>query len=338
MKAKFVKWGILGTSFISQEMAGAIAGSSQGQLSAVASRDGNRAQDFSEKFSISKRYTSYQDLLNDPNLDVIYIGLPNHLHKEWTLKALDAGKHVLCEKPLALNAQDVLDMITAAHTRGLVCMEAIMYRCHPLIQKLRTIIQDNVIGTIQFFQAAYTAKIAHLANPIAGGAIYNLGCYPLSLIQYLSNAKPVSIKAQGSANLDHPHNDTKASVILGFDDHSIATISVSDDLAMSWQFVIWGTEGRLEMITNPWFPLSGKQVFRIYRSSEESPREVQVTSPDSVYTYQINTFNQLILEPGSSVQEKISLQESLDNILLLEQWHKAVQIEWDAACHRQSLI
>lgn len=203
-----------------------------------------------------------------------------------------------------------------------------MYRCHPLIQELRTLIQQNVIGNIQLFQAVYTAKIAHLANPIAGGAIYNLGCYPLSLIRYLSDAKTVSLKAYGSANPDHPHNDTKASVILGFDDQSVATISVSDDLTMSWQFVIWGTRGRLEMITNPWFPLRGEQLFRIYCSSEEQPREINVISPYSAYSYQINTFNQLILEPGSKMQEQVSLQESLDNIRLLDQWHKTVQLSF----------
>lgn len=338
MEVKCVRWGILGTSFISEEMAVAINESVKGQLGAIASRDAERAQDFAEKFSVSKIYSRYQDLLNDPNLDAIYIGLPNHLHREWTLKALEAGKHVLCEKPLALNEREVQDMITAANTRELVCMEAIMYRCHPLIQKLRTLIQQKVIGKIKLFQAVYTAKIAHLANPIAGGAIYNLGCYPLSLIRYLSDAKPVSFKAYGNVNSDHSHNDTMASVILGFDDQSMATITVSDDLAMSWQFVVWGTEGRLEMITNPWFPVCGEQVFKIYNSSEEQPREIQVSSPYSVYTYQINTFNQLILEPESQMQEQISLQESLENIRLLDQWRKAVQLSINYAEKSQVMV
>lgn len=326
MDKKRVRWGILGTSFISREMAAAINESAKGQLDAVASRDADKAQDFAEKFPVPRLYSSYQDLLDDPNLDAVYIGLPNHLHREWTLKALEAGKHVLCEKPLALHETDVHDMMTAANTRGLFCMEAIMYRCHPLVQKLRAVIQQNVIGKIQLFQAVYTAKIAQLANPVAGGAIYNLGCYPLSLIQYLSDAKPVSIQAHGVANSDHPHNDTRASVILGFDDQSIASISVSDDLAMSWQFVIWGTEGRLEMITNPWFPECGEQSFRIYSASETAPREIQVASPYSVYTCQIDTFNQSILEPEFRRQEHISLQESFDNIRLLAQWHQAVQV------------
>lgn len=338
MEVKKVKWGILGTSFISQEMAAAINESLNGQLVAVASRDADRAEHFSEQFSVSKRYSCPQALLDDPNLDAIYIGLPNHLHKEWTLKALEAGKHVLCEKPLALNEKEVQDMIAAANTRGLVCMEAIMYRCHPLIQRLKTLIQHNVIGKIQLFQAVYTAKIAHLANPVAGGAIYNLGCYPLSLIRYLSDAKPMSLKAYGSANSEHPHNDTKASAILGFDDQSMATISVSDDLDMNWQFMIWGTRGRLEMITNPWFPLSGKQIFRVYSATEEQPEEVQVNSPYSVYTYQINTFNQLILEPDLKMQEQISLQESLDNIRILDQWRKEVHLSFNSEKNSPELV
>ncbi|MGQ3887960.1 Gfo/Idh/MocA family protein [Legionella sp. CNM-1927-20] len=291
MNRNNVKWGILGTSFISQQMAIAIAESTNGQLTAIASRDASKAKDFARKFSIPQVYSSYTDLITDPNLDVIYIGLPNHLHREWTIKSLEAGKHVLCEKPLALDEIEVLDMITTAKMRGLICMEAIMYRCHPLIQEIKTLLQQKLIGKIKLFQAAYTAKIAHLANPVAGGAIYNLGCYPLSLIQYLSNAEPIDLKAFGIKKLDHPQNDTCASVILGFNDQSIATITVSDDLAMSWQFIVWGSNGRLEMLTNPWFPTIGEQVFRVYMNNEENPREIKLTSDLSAYTYQINTVN-----------------------------------------------
>jgi predicted dehydrogenase len=326
MNLNKVKWGILGTSFISQQMASAIIESTAGELTAIGSRDETKSIDFASQFSIPQVYSNYSDLLADPNLDVIYVGLPNHLHKEWTIKSLKAGKHVLCEKPLALNEDEVQEMITAAQSSRLVCMEAIMYRCHPLIQEIKALLQQKVIGEIQFFQAVYTAKIAHLANPVAGGAIYNLGCYPLSLIKYLSDANPVDLKTIGISNSDHPHNDTCASLILRFDDQSIATITVSDDLTMSWQFVVWGTEGRLEMVTNPWFPTVGEQVFRIYTSDEEKPKENKLTSPLSAYTYQINAVNNLIQNPSTLLQEQVPLQESLDNIRLLEQWRNQALI------------
>ncbi|STX50446.1 oxidoreductase [Legionella busanensis] len=319
-----VKWGILGTSFISQQMAIAIAESTKGQLTAIASRDLSKANDFARKFSISQIYSNYTALIDDPNLDAIYVGLPNHLHKEWTIKSLEAGKHVLCEKPLALDEKEVFNMMTTAKKRGLVCMEAIMYRCHPLIQEIKTLLQQKLIGEIKLFQAAYTAKIAHLANPVAGGAIYNLGCYPLSLIQYLSNAEPVNLKAFGVKNSEHSHNDTHASVILGFNDQSIAAITVSDGLEMSWQFMVWGSKGRLEMLTNPWFPTMGEQVFRVYLDNEEKPREIKLTSDLSAYTYQINTVNTLIQHPHTSLKEQVTLQESLHNIKLLKKWRNEV--------------
>ncbi|WP_131781211.1 Gfo/Idh/MocA family protein [Legionella gresilensis] len=319
-----IKWGILGTSFISQQMAIAIAESTGGQLTAIASRDASKANDFARKFYIPCIYSNYNALIDDPTLDVIYIGLPNHLHKEWTIKSLEAGKHVLCEKPLALDEREVFAMMTTAQKRGLICMEAIMYRCHPLIQEIKTLLQQKLIGKITLFQAVYTAKIAHLANPVAGGAIYNLGCYPLSLIQYLSNAEPVNLKAFGIKSLDHSHNDTHASVILEFNDQSLATITVSDDLEMSWQFMVWGSKGRLEILTNPWFPTMGKQVFRVYLDNEENPREIKLTSDLSAYTYQINTVNTLIRHPHTSLKEQVTLQESLHNIKLLKKWRNEV--------------
>ncbi|KTD82156.1 Gfo/Idh/MocA family protein [Legionella waltersii] len=320
MSLNKVKWGILGTSFISQQMACAIAESTVGELTAIGSRDATKSRDFASQFSIPQVYNHYDDMLADPDLDVIYVGLPNHLHKEWTIKGLESGKHVLCEKPFALNEEEVKEMISSAKSSRLVCMEAIMYRCHPLIQEIKSLLQQKVIGDLRLFQAIYTAKIAHLANPVAGGAIYNLGCYPLSLVRYLSDANPMDLKAIGVSNSKHPHNDTRASAIVGFDDQSLATITVSDDLAMSWQFVVWGTEGRLEMVTNPWFPSVGDQVFRIYSSDAIEPKEVRLTTPLSAYAYQINTVNHLIQSPSSFLPEQITLQESLDNIRLLEQW------------------
>jgi len=325
MNSKRIKWGILGTSFISEQIALAISESSNGILTAIASRDSTKSKEFAKKFSVPQAYNSYADLIADTSLDVIYVGLPNHLHKEWTISCLNAGKHVLCEKPFALDEHEVLEMIAVAQTKGLVCMEAIMYRCHPLIQEIKTLLQQKLIGTIELFQASYTAPIAHLANPVAGGAIYNLGCYPLSLIQYLTEAKTINLKAFGIPHSVHPQNDTRASVILGFDDQSIATITVSDDLAMSWQFVVWGKKGRLEMITNPWFPTVGDQLFRLYLSDQEEPSEIRLNSPISAYTYQINTVNTLINNPSILLHEQISLQESLNNIKLLKEWRDRVQ-------------
>lgn len=324
MNSKNIKWGILGTSFISEQMAAAIVESSSGELYAVASRDAVKANNFAKTYSMPKVYSNYDDLVADPNLDAIYVGLPNHVHKEWTIKSLEAGKHVLCEKPLALDEHEVLAMMNTAKAKGLICMEAIMYRCHPLIQEIKTLIQQKVLGTIELFQATYTAPIAHLANPVAGGAIYNLGCYPLSLIQYLSEAKPISLNAFGIPNSDHPQNDTRASLILGFDDQSIASISVSDDLAMSWQFNIWGGLGRLELHTNPWFPTAGEQLFKLYLSQEEKPREIRLHSELSAYTYQINTMNALIKNPTTPLPEQIGLQESLTNIRYLKEWRDKV--------------
>jgi predicted dehydrogenase len=313
-----VRWGILGTSFISEVMAQAIEESSNSQLLAIGSRLSSSGTLFANKFSISKLYTDYSALLNDSEIDAIYIGLPNHLHKEWIIRCAQAGKHIVCEKPLVISVKEAEEVFSVLEKTNVFCMEALMYRYHPLTKKLQELINDKIIGDIKLFNAIYMANIATIANPTAGGSILNLGCYPVSLIRLLANAEPKEIVALGRMNPDI-RNDHQASAILKFDNQAIAVVSIADDMEMFWQFDLYGTKGTLKMITNPWLPDRNNKIIIQYHA-EEKAIEINVTAEKPLYTYQIDAMSNKILGNVLTQNNEISWQDSLGNIKALDQW------------------
>jgi predicted dehydrogenase len=326
MSKNQIRWGILGTSYISEVMAKAIHESEISQLTAIGSRSFSIAKIFSEKFSIPKTYDDYQSLLNDKEIDAIYIGLPNHFHKEWIIRAALAGKHILCEKPFVVSISEAHEVISAIKKSNVFCMEALMYRCHPFTKKLQELIQDKVIGDIKLYNATYTANISEIANPTAGGSIRNLGCYPISLVRLLANAEPVEICAMGRMSQEN-QTDNQASVILKFEDNSMAVVSTADDIEMFWQFDIYGTEGNLKVITNPWKPDYNNKII-VYRNDEENPREINVTAEKSLYTYQIDTVSTNIINANRLKDDGVALSDSLGNTIVLEKWLQQIKIPY----------
>lgn len=315
MSKNIVKWGILGTSFISEVMADAINHSRTSQLTAIGSRSLEKGEYFSQKFSVPFIYNDYQSLIEDKNIDAVYIGLPNHLHKEWIIRAANAGKHILCEKPFVLNQNEMHEVIASVEKNKVICMEALMYRYHPFTHKLSEIITSKILGDIKLLTATYTANIAHLANPTASGAIRNLGCYPVSLIRLLANAEPIEMTAMGRLKPDK-QNDSQASALLKFPNEVMAVVSTADDVEMHWHFEAHGTAGSLKVISNPWLPDSTNQCV-IYKNNEK-PIEIIVSAEKPLYTYQIDTVNQCIFQ--NSDAKPISLQDSLGNVVVLENW------------------
>lgn len=323
LNKKRIKWGILGSSYISEVMAQAIDESQTSELVAIGSRSIDKAKQFANKFSIPTYYDDYQKLLNDQDIDAVYIGLPNHLHKEWIIQTAKAGKHILCEKPLVTSLLDAQEVLSTIQSSNVSCMEALMYRHHPFIKKLQEIILSKMIGDVKLYNATYTANIAEIANPTAGGSIRNLGCYPVSLIRLLAKSEPVEITGMGRVNKKN-NTDNQASVILKFEDNSLAVISTSDDLKMFWQFDVYGTKGHLKVITNPWLPMRENNKILIYFNNEEIPQEINVCAEKSLYTYQIDAMAALIRKENKG--EEISLLDSYGNTEVLETWRQQVCI------------
>lgn len=317
------QWGILGTSFISEVIANAIQESKTSKLVAIGSRSTEVAKQFSEHFAIPKFYDNYQSLLNDNEIDAIYIGLPNHLHKEWIIRCAQAGKHILCEKPFVIGIEEIHEVTSVLDKTNVFCMEALMYKYHPFTRTLQDIIQSKVIGQVKLYNATYTANIAEVANPTSGGSIRNLGCYPISLVRLLANAEPVEISGIGRMNPQN-NTDNQASVLLKFEEDTIAVVSTADDIEMYWQFEVYGTKGHLKVETNPWLPNCENNKIVIYLNNEPTPKEVNVSAEKSLYTYQIDSINTQIWHGDVRQFNEASLLDSLGNTVVLETWLKQV--------------
>ena len=195
-----IKWGILGTANIARwATIPGIKLASNAELYAIAGRSLEKAKSFAEEYGFEKYYGSYEELLNDKDVQAVYIPLPNGLHKKWVIEALRAKKNVLCEKPLALNAADAEEMFTAAKENGVNLMEAYAYLHSPYMQSLKEDVKSGIIGTVDFIDTAfvtqgYTEDI-RLYKDLGGGAFYDLGCYCSTMILSLIDSELVSVKA-----------------------------------------------------------------------------------------------------------------------------------------------
>lgn len=198
MKDHSLRWGLLSTARINQALLGPLRTSKRNRLVAVASRDQDKAERYAREHKIPRAYGSYEALLNDPEIDVIYNPLPNHLHAEWTIKAVEAGKHVLCEKPLALSAQEVERIAAAAQKTGRVVAEAFMYRSHAQTLKVREIVQSGKLGRIRLVHGSFTFLLDNLDDyrldpGMGGGSLWDVGCYPLSYARTVLALEPVEV-------------------------------------------------------------------------------------------------------------------------------------------------
>ena len=195
---KEIRWGIIGTGRIAREYANALMEAQDNRLLAVASRRAEAAEAFALPYPNVTAQQTCQQLLDDPEVDAVYIATPHPQHAEWTIRALQSGKHVLCEKPLGINHSEVMAMVDAAAQSGRFLMEAFMYRCHPQTRRLLELVNDGAIGELRHieasfgFHAPFDARSRLFANDLAGGGILDVGCYPMSAARLLAGAEPVS--------------------------------------------------------------------------------------------------------------------------------------------------
>jgi predicted dehydrogenase len=228
------------------------------EVVAIAARDPKRAEAFARKHHIPRVHQSYSDLLADPDIDAIYNPLPNSLHAEWTIRALQAGKHVLCEKPFASNTREAEEMAKVARETGLVLSEAFAYRYHPLTARIKEMIASGELGKIQHIEAQFCFLLPSPNNirfnyELAGGALMDCGCYPVSLIRSLAEAEPKVVSAE--ARLISPQVDRKMSADFSFEDGRTAHL-VCDLLSprlFRSSLKVKGDAGTLHVI-NPYHP------------------------------------------------------------------------------------
>ena len=249
--SKPVKWGVLGAAKIATEkVIPAMQRASLCQIEAIASRELSRAKESAGALGIPRAYGSYEELLADPEIEAIYNPLPNELHVPWTLKALAAGKHVLCEKPIALDAAEAAQLLEARAKSGKLVAEAFMVRHHPQWRRAREIVRSGAIGEVGAIQTLFTYRLLDADNlrnkPPGGGGLYDIGCYAILTARYIFAAEPIRV----AACLDVDPNfgtDRLASAILEFPGGRHLTFTTATQLAAAQRVTIAGTAGRVEV-------------------------------------------------------------------------------------------
>ena len=248
---KIIRWGILSTANIGQKaMIPALKESSLAEVIAISSRSAETARSCADELGIPRAYEGYQTLLEDPDIDAVYNPLPNHLHKEWSIRAAEAGKHILCEKPLALNATECHEMISAARANGVQLMEAFMYRYHPRIQAAKKMVQSGEIGALKTIESAFSFRLTNPDNirlqpDMGGGALMDVGCYCINVSRLMAGREPVSVQAR--AHWASTGVDDQLVAILDFGDGLFAHFDCALNQERRERCTLAGTEGYLEL-------------------------------------------------------------------------------------------
>ncbi|HEY3385079.1 MAG TPA: Gfo/Idh/MocA family oxidoreductase [Saprospiraceae bacterium] len=252
-----IHWGILSTAHINRRIIPAIHHSGRGMLKAVASRDLVKATSYASQWNIPKAFGTYDDLLGDPDIHVIYNSLPNHLHTEWTIRSLEAGKHVLCEKPMCLSLEELNLIEETSRKTGCYVMEGYMHLHHPQTHLWKSIVDSGVLGDIHSLRSCFSFNLERPQDnyrwnaDAGGGALWDVGVYPISLFQYLLNQSP----AAGSAFLyEQDGVDISTSVQLDYTNGRTGQFFVSFRSVFSTDTVIHGSAGQLYIshpFTNP---------------------------------------------------------------------------------------
>ena len=274
-------WGILGTGNIARQFATGVNASRRGRLVAVGSRTPDKARAFGQTHHIPITYGSYQQLLDDPAVQAVYNSLPNNLHHEWTVKALRAGKHVLCEKPFAINLAQAIEMFDVAQRHGKVLIEAFMYRAHPLTHAIQESVHSGAIGEVRLIRTSFCYKVSkwqgniRFAPDLAGGVIMDVGCYCVNFSRLFAGAEPSQIHV-----VHHRHEsgvDDIAAAALLFPSGAIATFTCGMSVHADNTASICGSEGYIE-IPVPWKP-PRDATYTIARSTPPKMENPTIQSP-----------------------------------------------------------
>jgi xylose dehydrogenase (NAD/NADP) len=337
MTAK-LRWGILGTGNIAGQFTVGILASQRGTAAAAGSRKVETAQLFAKTHQIPAAYGTYEELIADPSVDAVYNSLPNSLHFEWTIKALEAGKHVLCEKPLAMDALEAARMFDAAKKAGRVLMEAFMYRSHPQTLAVMDAVKSGAIGQLRLIRTSFvyrTRKIqgnVRFAPELGGGGLMDIGCYCISFARLFAGAEPTSVSAV--ANFHGAGVDELATGSLVFPNGILSTFSCGMCAHADNTAYLCGTEGFI-VIPVPWKPMSGS-TFVITRGIEPKmdnpkstappPREVRtIEFSGHLYGIEADEFAGAVLDGNTP---RIGRDESIGNMRVLDEMRRQIGLKF----------
>lgn len=339
-----LRFGIISTGNIAKQfIEGLNNGATRAVCSAVASRSIDTAKAFASQYNIPTAHGSYDDLLADPNVDAVYNALPNLYHKEWTLKALAAGKHVLCEKPMGMDATETQEMFESAKRASRLLVEAFMYRTHPQTKAVLAKIKEGAIGEVKLIRTTFcyrTEKIrgnTRFDQSLGGGAIMDIGCYCIDFARQITGEDPSSIQATGRLqdSTDGGAIDVSASAVLTYPSGIISTMTCAMDTQASNMAQICGTTGYIEVLV-PWKPGVAEPTWHL--RTMKKPRQDGVAddagehletftthSDKPLYALEADAFAEAVLDGTAPF---MSAEESIGNAKVIDELRRQVGVTW----------
>lgn len=304
-----LRWGLLSTARINSALIPPLRASGRSQLLAVASRKPEQAQAYASEWDIPRALGSYEALLDDPEIDVIYNPLPNHLHAEWSIKAMRAGKHVLCEKPIALTLDEMDQMMTTAKETRKVLAEAFMYRHHPQTLKVKELVESGALGVLKLIRGAFTFTLSserdvRLVPEMGGGSIWDVGCYPINYTRFITGAEPLEVfgmQVRGPTGIDEAFTGT-----MRFPGGVLAQFDCGFTSPLRWWMEIVGSEATLN-IPSPFKPGYHEKLY-LQRGDQT---ETIVVAGRELYIGEVEDMADAILVGKAP---RLSLKDSLGNV------------------------
>ncbi len=339
--AESLAWGIVGTGMIARQFAKGVQHSRTGRLVAVGSRRSASADTFGEEYDIPNRHGSYESLLADDTVEAVYISTPHPMHAEWAVKAAEAGKHILCEKPLTLNHAEAMAVVEAARQHDVFLMEAFMYRCHPQTARMLELLREGVIGEVRVIQACFSfnaqVEPSHrlLSNELGGGGILDVGCYAVSFARMVAGVatdkafvEPVDVK--GVARLGETGVDAYALAVLKFPGDVIANVATGVQVHQENVARIFGSEGHM-FIPEPWTPYreggTGKLIIK--RDDAEQSRVEEITDARWLYAIEADTVAEH-LDARQAASPAMTWDDTLGNMKTLDRWRESIGLIYSA--------
>lgn len=343
-----LNWGVIGPGGIARVFCNGMRFTDSGQILGVASRTESRAESFADVFDIPRRYGSYEALLDDNDIDAVYVSTIHPYHAEWVIKSAEAKKHILVEKPISLDHATASTMVDAARENDVFLMEAFMYRCHPQIQRMAELIQDGAIGEVRFiqatfgFQSGFNPESRLFSREMGGGGILDIGCYTASMARKVAGAAegklfldPISVKAHGKVGptgVDHI-----AAATLKFENEIVAEICCAVECNIGSKVIIYGSGGTIT-IPSPWLPSSPcrgareampldtafpPSVIVLNSNQDRETTEISVEVDRDLFTYEADMVANHISDRQAPA---MSWDDTLGNMKVLDAWREEIGV------------
>jgi len=339
-----IRWGLLAAGAIAKAFAKGVNTSQTGELSAVAARNPDKARAFADQHGIPKSHGSYAALLADPEVDAVYISTPHPLHTEWAIKAAEAGKHILCEKPMSINAFETQSIVEAAEVNGVFLMEAYMYRCNPLTEKLLSLLREGAIGKVRVVKATFSFGTSFgttgrlWEQQLAGGGILDVGGYTTSYacmvagaVQGTTFAVPTEVKGVGVLGPD-TGIDGIASALLKFDNGILAECSAGIAIGQENCVQIFGSDGRIK-VPSPYMAnreASETGTIEIKRKGSDQMERIPVDASDTSFTYEADVCGRAILAGHTQAPPPaMTWRDSIENARVQDAWRREIGLVYD---------